>query len=49
MDQFVEVYRRDHAQLQLATTLYAKDSLESLLLPGFSCLISKLFLSSLPS
>jgi len=46
--QFVEVYRREQAQLQLAATLYAQDKLESPLLPGFSCLISKLFLASLP-
>jgi Uma2 family endonuclease len=46
--QFVEVYRREQAQLHLAATLYAQDNLESPLLSGFSCLISKLFLSSLP-
>jgi Uma2 family endonuclease len=49
VDQFVEVYRRESAQLQLMNTLHAKDKLTSPLLPGFSCLVSKLFLSSMPS
>jgi len=46
--QFVEVYRRADTELKLAATLNAQDDLESPLLPGFSCQISKLFLSSLP-
>lgn len=46
--QFVDVYRRADAKLNLAATLSAQDNLESPLLPGFSCLVSKLFLSSLP-
>ena len=46
MGGFVEVYRRDNAQLHLIATLYAKDKLESPLLPGFSCEVSKLFLQS---
>ena len=44
--QFVEVYRRDNAQLHLTATLYANDVLESPLLPGFSCSVAQLFFSS---
>ena len=43
--QFVEVYRRAHAELNLAATLHPQDMLESPLLPRFSCQVSKLFLS----
>jgi Uma2 family endonuclease len=43
MQRLVEVYRRERAALKLAATLYAADALESPLLPGFSCLVSKLF------
>jgi Uma2 family endonuclease len=46
--QFVEVYRRADGELNLTATLSAQDNLESPLLPGFSCQVSKLFLSSLP-
>ena len=46
--QFVEVYRRDNAQLHLTATLYANDVLESPLLPGFSCSVAQLFFSSRP-
>jgi len=46
--QFVEVYRRADAELSLAATLHPQDLLESPLLPGFSCQVSKLFLPSLP-
>ena len=45
--QFVEVYRRDAGQLHLVTTLYGQDTLDSPLLPGFSCQVSKLFLGTL--
>ncbi|MEK6409656.1 MAG: Uma2 family endonuclease [Acidobacteriota bacterium] len=45
MLQQIAVYRRDHAQLLLDRTLYANDTLESPLLPGFSCKVAKLFLS----
>lgn len=43
MQRLVEVYRREQAALKLAATLYAADALESPLLPGFSCVVSKLF------
>ena len=46
MIQFVEVYRRANAELRLAATLYHKDTLSSPLLPGFSCRVAQLFLSS---
>ena len=46
MSQFVEVYRRANAELRLAATLYHKDTLSSPLLPGFSCRVAQLFLSS---
>ena len=47
MMQFVEVYRREAGQLHLVTTLYGQDTLDSPLLPGFSCQVSKLFLGTL--
>lgn len=39
----VEIYRRQNAALQLATTLYPQDELTSPILPGFNCLVSKFF------
>jgi Uma2 family endonuclease len=45
VSQFVEVYVREDAELHLAATLFGKDMLSSSLLPGFSCHVSKLFLS----
>ena len=42
-EQEVEVYRREGASLRLWTTLHQDDILESPLLPGFSCRVSKLF------
>ncbi len=45
MNQFVEVYRRENAELHLAATLYHKDMLSSPLLPGFSCQVGQLFLT----
>ncbi|WP_298905034.1 hypothetical protein [uncultured Nostoc sp.] len=39
----VEVYRREQAALKLAVTLFSQDELTSPLLPGFNCLVSKLF------
>ncbi|MGA7937003.1 MAG: Uma2 family endonuclease [Kovacikia sp.] len=39
----VEVYRREKAVLTLVATLYSQDELTSPILPGFSCLVSKLF------
>jgi Uma2 family endonuclease len=39
----VEVYRREQAILRLTVTLFSQDELTSPLLPGFNCLVSKLF------
>jgi Uma2 family endonuclease len=39
----VELYRREQAVLTLVATLYSQDELTSPILPGFSCLVSKLF------
>ncbi len=39
----VEVYRREHAALRLAETLYEEDDLRSPLLPGFALPIKRLF------
>lgn len=41
--RFVEVHRRKNAALKLLVTLHDTDTLESPLLPGFSCQVSKLF------
>lgn len=43
--RLVEVYRREGDALKPAATLHADDALESPLLPGFSCRVSKLFFS----
>lgn len=43
MKRLVEVYRREGDALEPAATLRADDALESPLLPGFSCRVSKLF------
>lgn len=43
MQRTVEVYRRERAALHLAATLHETDALESPLLPGFSCVVAKLF------
>ena len=42
--QQVEVYRRTAAELTLLATLYRTDTLQSPLLPGFSCEVVTLFL-----
>jgi Uma2 family endonuclease len=42
--KLVEVHRRENAALKLVATLHDGDTLETPLLPGFSCRISKLFL-----
>ncbi len=42
--QQVEVYRRQQALLKLVCTLFASDTLTSPLLPGFECLVDRLFL-----
>lgn len=39
----VEVYRREKAVLKLAATLFSQDELMSPMLPGFTCLVEKLF------
>jgi Uma2 family endonuclease len=39
----IEVYRRQDLALHLAATLYATDTLTSLLLPGFACPVMTLF------
>jgi Uma2 family endonuclease len=39
----IEVYRRNNAHLQIAATLLEHDTLESPLLPGFSCSVAALF------
>jgi Uma2 family endonuclease len=39
----VDVYRRENAALHLVATLYVSDTLESPLLPGFSCPVARLF------
>ena len=43
IQRLVEVYRREGVVLQLITTLHETDTLESPLLPGFSCQVSRLF------
>ena len=39
----LEVYRREHGSLGLAATMLEADELTSPLLPGFHCLVSRLF------
>lgn len=39
----IDVYRRDQAQLHYVATLFETDTLESPLLPGFSCSVGVLF------
>lgn len=39
----IDVYRRDQAQLHYVARLFETDSLESPLLPGFSCTVASLF------
>jgi Uma2 family endonuclease len=43
----VEVYRREHAALQLVATLESDDELQSPLLPGFSARVGNFFASGL--
>ncbi len=40
----IEVYRRVETVLTLVSTLYEADTLQSPLLPGFTCPVSKLFM-----
>jgi Uma2 family endonuclease len=46
-DQNLEIYQREDAMLILNKTLYQSDQLQSPLLPGFTCQVSELFMSSL--
>ena len=39
----IEVYRRENAALHLVATLHESDTLETPLLPGFSCTVGSLF------
>jgi Uma2 family endonuclease len=39
----LEVYRREQGVLQMATTLYEQDSLQSPVLPGFTCRVEQFF------
>ncbi len=39
----LEVYRRDNGQLKFVSTLLAQDTLTSLNLPGFDCVVGKMF------
>ena len=45
MLQKVEIYRREQGRLKQTLTLLPQDSLESPLLPGFSCQVKSLFFS----
>lgn len=42
--QLLQIFRRDGGVLKLAMTLYPSDTLTSPLLPGFSCLVSRIFI-----
>lgn len=42
-ERWIEVYRQDHGQLRLVDRLNEADTLESPLLPGFSCGVAELF------
>lgn len=42
-ERCVETYRREHAELKHAMTLYENDTLQSPILPAFSCQVSQLF------
>ena len=41
--QEIQVYRREETTLQLIATLFTNDELTSPLLPGFTCLVAKIF------
>jgi Uma2 family endonuclease len=42
-ERWIEVYRQEQASLRLANRLIKSDTLESPLLPGFSCSVAALF------
>ena len=39
----IQIYRREQTTLELVATLFANDELTSPLLPGFSCLVARIF------
>lgn len=43
IEQRLEIYRREEAELRLNSTLYKNDTLKSPYLPGFSCQVSQFF------
>lgn len=45
-EHHVDIYRRDETSLNLRATVQNDELLESPLLPGFSCVVSKLFFES---
>jgi Uma2 family endonuclease len=42
-EHYLEIYRRNGAWLQLHSTLYANDEVQSPFLPGFTCQVSQFF------
>lgn len=46
-ERTLEIYRRQDAELTLIKTLDETNTLETLLLPGFTCKVSELFISGL--
>ena len=42
-ERYVEVYRRENVELKHAMTLYENDTLQSPILPAFSCQVSQFF------
>lgn len=42
-ERYVEVYRRENAELRLAKTLYQNDVLQSPILPGFGTQVDQIF------
>ncbi len=46
-ERYIEIYQREDAVLKLNRTLYENDTLQSPLLPGFTCQVSQLFDDSL--
>src|SRR5215469_15552890 len=46
-ERYIEIYQREDAVLKLNRTFYESDTLQSPLLPGFTCQLSQLFDDSL--
>ena len=42
-ERYVEIYRRENADLKQALTLFENDTLQSPILPEFSCRVSEIF------